>query len=140
MFLKKSVYAIALAAPLALFANAGKAEANSFDGSQNLICFALDTVHCASDDVCLEGRAADLNLPQFLRVDFTEMLVRRRTGEDTERSSKIGSVSKSDDSLVLQGAEEGLGWTLLVEKNSEMTVTASGSGEAFAIFGACTPD
>ena len=43
--------------------------------------------------------------------------------------------------LVLQGIENGLGWSLMInESDGQMTLTAAGDRLAFVVFGACTFD
>ncbi|HMB77587.1 MAG TPA: hypothetical protein VKN76_14400 [Kiloniellaceae bacterium] len=137
MISKKSVGAAVLAATIALLAPTGQAGAESMDGSENLICFAESTSHCQYGGRCENLRAAELDLPRFFRLDFTAMTVSRKTGEDTERSSKIASLTHSEDGLLLQGTDEGLGWTLMVAPDGDMSVSATRAGETFVIFGAC---
>ena len=126
---------------LAIAPFAGDSLAADFDGTQNLICSAIDTVQCDDGGECIQGRARDVNIPQFLRLDFTEMTVRRKTGEDGERTSKIDSLHKEDGRLILQGNDHGKGWTMLVGgQDGQMTITAADVGHAFIVFGACTAD
>jgi hypothetical protein len=143
MSFKKSVTALALAAPLALLAQAAPiltapAEAEGIDGSQNLLCFAANLSQCENDGRCEPVMAEDLDLPKFFRLDFSAMTVSRKTGEDSERSSKILNMSTSEDGLLLQGLEEGMGWTLSVEPGGDMSLSATRAGVAFVVFGACT--
>ena len=139
MTLKASRYGAGILFALAAFPVNGLAA--DFDGSQNLICSTIDTVQCDSGGDCIQGRARDVNIPQFLRLDFTDMTVRRETGEETERSSKIDSLHKEDGRLILQGTDQGRGWTMLVSGyDGHMTVTAADDGHAFIVFGACTTD
>ena len=127
-----------LAAPSLLLAQAGPARAQSIDGTANLICFAETTTYCETGGACEAVRAEDLDLPKFFRIDFTAMAVSRKTGDDSERTSKIASMTQGEDGLLLQGNEEGMGWTLLVEAGGNMSVSATRAGEAFVVFGACT--
>jgi hypothetical protein len=138
---KFSASTLAFLAPLA-FAMAGSgAQAASLDGTQNLICSAIDTVHCVGRETCVQGRAQDVNIPQFFRLDFQEMTIRRQFGEGTERTSKIDSLRNDGGELILQGIEEGLGWSLLIDESSgRLTITASSDDEAFVVFGVCTTD
>ena len=134
---KIKVFACALPAVMAV----GEAGANDFDGSQNLICATIDTVHCESDGSCIQGRARDVNMPHFFRLNFEDMTVRRKIGEEGERTSAIASMKNDEGHLILQGADLGMGWSLLVSaETGQMTVTASDDGVAFIVFGACTPD
>ena len=119
----------------------GQALAENYDGGAPLICASIDTVQCHSEGECVSGTAAHVNLPQFFRVNFQEEIVRARRVDGTERSSKIERLRHDAGHIILQGAEEGLGWSLLIDEVSgQMTITASGDGEAFVVFGACTAD
>ena len=120
---------------------ASEAVANDYDGSQNLICATIDTVHCESDGSCIQGRARDVNIPHFFRLNFEDMTVRRKIGEEGERTSKIGTMKNEEGHLILQGSDLGMGWSLVVSAHDgQMTVTASDDGAAFVVFGACTPN
>ena len=135
------VSAILALAPLMIFALASDTRATGFDGSVNLICSSIDTVQCDADGFCVNGRAQDINMPQFFRLNFQENVIRRKTGEGTERSSKIDALRHSSGEMILQGVEEGMGWTMLIDEASgRMTITASTDDTAFIVFGACTED
>jgi len=42
--------------------------------------------------------------------------------------------------LILQGVENGRGWTLAItETSGKMVLTVSGNEEGFVVFGACIP-
>ena len=115
------------------------AEAAGLEGSENLICAAIDTMHCQGSSDCIQGSAQEINIPLFFHLDTKEMVVRRDTGEGTERTSKIDDLKRENGQILLQGIEDGLGWTLLInEASGNMTLTASGNDEAFVVFGACT--
>ncbi len=46
-----------------------------------------------------------------------------------------------DGILILQGVEDGKGWSMVItEANGKMALTAAGDQEAFVIFGACIPE
>ena len=85
--------------------------------------------------------AADINVPQFFRLRFDEMVIRRITAEGEERSSKIDNLRHDSGELILQGVEHGLAWSLLLdEAEGRMTITASTDDTGYIIFGACTTD
>ena len=75
-----------------------------------------------------------MGAPQFVRVDFekNEILGPKRT-------TKIRSIEKDDDQMVLQGYEIGLGWTFAIDRaTGDMRITFAGGNSSFIIFGACT--
>jgi len=72
---------------------------------------------------------------QFLRIDFAKKEI-----AGPLRTTKIRSMEKDDDQIVLQGYEIGLGWTLAIDRiTGTMRITFAGSDASFIIFGACTP-
>ena len=116
--------------------------------------WALDTskpVLCASMQVneCIDGRGCEavlpeeVNAPTFLRVDVRNKVI--RILKDAP-GSKIRSVSRIENRLVLQGAEDGnprqpdgAGWTISIENDTgRFVATAAVLQGAIVIFGACT--
>src|SRR5262249_19222113 len=110
---------------------AGKA-----DGSVPLVCVPLSVTECGADDECQRGTAASVNLPQFLRVDINAMTIR---AVEEGRESTIGSLTRVNGKLILQGVQGMHGWTLIIaEDTGHMSATISRAGEGYIIFGSCT--
>jgi hypothetical protein len=139
--MKTSLYltfCAALAAPMV-------AGAANFDGETSVVCATLEAVQCAKLDgarhVCARGPAQGLNVPQFVKLDFAKKLVSATKESGVEKTSPIGSVSRGNEHIVVQGfdAGTGRGWSLVVEENTgQMTASAIGDEEGMMIFGACT--
>ena len=119
-----------------------QAMAADFDGSKSLACAVIEAIRCAPGEVCQKGWARDLNLPQFLTVDFGKKLISGdRPNEGGRLEAAIMARTTQDGSIILQGAQNGRGWNLTLEKQTgRMTVTAAGQDEGFVLFGACTPN
>ncbi len=131
-FFLAGLFVLVVAAPV---------KAGTYDGTANLICSSIDTVECSGDGSCFQGRAEDINLPQFFRLHFDEMVVRRKTPEGNERSSKIDTLRHDAGELILQGVEEGLAWSMVIDEDvGRMTLSAASDDTAFVIFGACIVD
>ena len=106
---------------------------------QHLLCAIISTASCTPEDGCSTGLAKDLNLPQFIRVDFEHKKVEGVRPDGEQTSSIIESSYRKDGMLVLQGMENRRGWSIAIhEADGSMTATASGRESAFAAFGACT--
>ncbi|MEM7224723.1 MAG: hypothetical protein AAF495_17225 [Pseudomonadota bacterium] len=117
------------------------AQSAGFDGSQALICAAIATAHCEADNTCMEGSAASINVPQFFRINFQDKVVRATRADGSERTTSFTEPVLDSGELVLQGVENGLGWSLMInQSDGQMTLTAAGDREAFVVFGACTHD
>jgi hypothetical protein len=119
--------------------------AASFDGSQPLLCALMKAMVCTQINECEEFSAEDLNVQQFVQIDFTKKEM-RGVG-DTEKKSSIERMETVDGKLILQGAEDaiegvkdGVGWTMaIMEDTGKAVLTAAGDDVAFVLFGACIP-
>jgi len=105
-----------------------------FDGTKPLLCSSIEALDCDPGKACERGIPEIMGAPQFVRVDFekNEILGPKRT-------TKIRSIEKDDDQMVLQGYEIGLGWTFAIDRaTGDMRITFAGGNSSFIIFGACT--
>jgi hypothetical protein len=122
--------------------------AGDFDGSKPLLISIIRVIECTPDGTCNEVTPASAELPQFMKVDFTNKTIRPATGDDKMTNhTSIERQEVVDGKLILQGAEDGydkmrdgLGWTMAIsEENGQVVLTASGDQVAFVIFGASLP-
>ena len=116
--------------------------AADFDGSQPLLCAVTRIVEYTQKEGCKEILAEDVNLPEFLVIDFSKKTI--ESMEEGGRVSVIDSIKEIEGKLILQGAEGGPrgggGWTLAIQEgNGKFVLTASGDLVALVVFGACTP-
>ena len=114
--------------------------AGGFDGSDPMLCVAMDVIECVDGGSCETVRAEDINAPEFIWLDVKNMKVTvRRSGGDEAR--EIRNKEVIGGKLIIQGVgvENSVGWTLAVnEETGRMVVTASGDEAGFVMFGACT--
>ena len=90
---------------------------------------------------------ASVQLPQFLKIDFTKRTIRPAPADDETPATAIERQEVVDGKLILQGAEDGykkmrdgLGWTMAISEDSgQVVLTASGEQVAFVVFGASIP-
>jgi hypothetical protein len=105
-----------------------------FDGTKPLLCSSIEALDCDPGVACERGIPENMGAPQFLRIDFAKNEI-----AGPLRTTKIRSMEKDDDQIVLQGYEIGLGWTLAIDRiTGNMRITFAGGNAAFIIFGACT--
>ena len=105
-----------------------------FDGTKPLLCASIEAVDCDPGVVCERGIPEIMGAPQFLRIDFAKNEI-----AGPLRTTKIRSMDKDDDQIVLQGYEIGLGWTFAIDRVSgNARITFSGWDSSFIIFAACT--
>jgi hypothetical protein len=122
--------------------------AGDFDGTKPLLISVIRVIECTPDGTCNEVTPASAELPQFMKIDFTNKTISPATGDDTSQNhTSIERQEVVDGKLILQGAEDGydkmrdgLGWTMAIsEESGQVVLTASGEQVAFVIFGASLP-
>ena len=134
MLLGMFALALCLAAP-------GVAAASDFDGSRNLLCAPTDAMQCEGAGECNRKEVELLNMAKFLYVDFKAKTLKGTVeGATSEETSSIHTVQKLDGGTLIQGAEGGRGWSLIVDKGTgDMTLAIAGDDIAFVLFGVCQP-
>jgi len=127
--------AFALTAALALVA-ARSAFAGDFDGKHALVCAPGAAAECDTDAVCEKVGREEVDLPDALQVDFKAKLVR---SPDGQRSSPIRSVEVEPAVLIVQGSQNGRGWSMVIERASgRLSGTIAEAEGAFVLTGSCT--
>ncbi|HMF50187.1 MAG TPA: hypothetical protein VK603_16155 [Candidatus Saccharimonadales bacterium] len=128
----------ALIASLGAVANPAAAAGAKFDGSTPLLCVPIEITECDVGGKCYVGTAEEVNLPQFIRIDLKEKLL-RGVGEAADRTTPIDFLERENGRIVLHGGQKGRGWTAVIsEETGKLSATISDEGTAFIIFGACT--
>jgi hypothetical protein len=123
---------------LLLSAAAGGVAAEGLDGKSPMICAATTSIVCARQGQCVSGTPEAVNLPTFWHVDPTAKVAKSRRPDGEVRRSGIRTVSMEGGTLVLQGSDEGFGWTVSVDSSNGKMVLTGGSETAFLVFGECT--
>ena len=121
--------------------------AGDFDGTRPLLISVIRVVECVPDGACREVTPASVELPQFLKIDFTKKTIRPADADDETPDTVIERMESVDGKLILQGAEDGYknvedgaGWTMSIEQDSGKGVlTFATPGAAVVVFGVCTP-
>jgi len=118
----------------------GQVLGEDFDGTKPLLCATLETFECQPGKQCQERTVQSMDVPQFLRFDFEKKTISGTKQDGTVRTAKIEDQAIMDGKLILQGVQNGRGWSIVVaEDTGKMTLTASDDQAGFVIFGACTP-
>lgn len=125
---------------LAIWLTPMMAFAEDFDGSKQLLCATTEAYECDAGQSCKKVSIADINLPQFLHVDFKQKHIRGTREDGETKTTDINNMAKLPDRLILQGMQNGLAWGMIItEPQGKMVLTAAGPQTGFAAFGACTP-
>jgi len=106
-----------------------------FDGSKPLICATMEAHDCDAGETCKRGLPGSVGAPVFLRIDFGKKEI-----VGPKRTTQIKNMEKSNEQIIMQGTELGLGWTLALDGASgALTATLVNRDTAVVLFGACTP-
>jgi hypothetical protein len=130
--------------PLVLFAlflcgAFSKSATAAFDGSSPLLCVPIEVIDCGAYEGCVDSTAEAVNIPQFIRIDFQKKKASGTLENGAMREVGIERTERENGMLVLQGGQEGRGWSVTIgEDTGKMTLTASGDRFGFIIFGVCT--
>jgi hypothetical protein len=124
----------------ALFAAAqlGAAEralAGAYDGSRPLSCAVGTVVECDLLGHCEKQQPDGENLPKSFRIDVAGKTVT----SSADRTSPLKLVSRVDGELILQGGENGRGWSATIdEETGRMAVAVVEDDYTFSLFGTCS--
>ena len=104
-----------------------------------LLCIPIEQMECSIGSGCLEQTVENMRIPRFIRVDFTEQKVSGMT-EGELRSTAIQNVLHLEDKTILQGAEGGRAWSIIINDTTyQMTASVADEQVSFSIFGSCLP-
>ena len=118
---------------LSLAAGAG---AEAIDGQASLVCDLTEAAQCDGAAACRDVTFEQIDLPPVIRVDFAAKAL---ASEDGQRTSPIAAVEALDTALVLQGHQNGRGWTLVIDRaTGQLSATLAEVEGAFVVTGACT--
>jgi hypothetical protein len=121
------------------FAWVSPVSAEQIDGSKSAVCAALSAVVCISGEGCAQGSSEAINVPKFFHVNFAEQTIRATRPNGKKIASKIRSKTREKGELILQGIENGRGWSMAIsEKSGRSTISVAGDEIAYTVFGACT--
>ncbi|MEE8294822.1 MAG: hypothetical protein V3R64_03845 [Sphingomonadales bacterium] len=130
---KKPIFALAV---LGFFASSSYATALNADDT--IQCAIMEAVSCQYRMGCETGGADMVNLPDFVTINIPEGEVTGKRPDGGDLATPIERVETLEGLTIIQGGEEGVGWTILVdEETGHMTVSGSRGDEGLIIFGAC---
>lgn len=133
---KHMVICLALGLGLVPYARA----AATYDGSVPLICALIEVMDCASGADCQRGAPDSVNLPQFVKLNFTEKTMSTTEAAQRQQTTPIKQLEQFDGSMILQGVEDSRPWSMVIAKDTgKMSATVADEQSGFVIFGACTP-
>jgi hypothetical protein len=114
--------------------------AATYDGSVPLICALIEVMDCEPGADCQRGAPESVNLPQFIKLNFTEKTLSTTEAAQKQQSTPIKNIEQFDSRMILQGVEGGRAWSLIIAKETgKMSAAVTDDQVGFVVFGACTP-
>ena len=114
-------------------------QAGDYDGSKTLLCVPTDSLTCGGAGECERVTTEELEIPQFISVDFGKKSLSGKLEDGTVRTTPVRHVEKLDGSTLLQGGEYGRGWSIVIQHDTgEMSGAIAGDEGAVVVLGACT--
>ncbi|MGH7287650.1 MAG: hypothetical protein ACREI8_06485 [Myxococcota bacterium] len=112
--------------------------AETLDGTKSLRCALSEAAECDEAAECSDVTLEQIEMPGAWRVDFA---AKQLVSTDGQRTSPIHALETLDAMLVLQGHQNGRGWTLVVERaTGHLTATIATVEGAFILAGGCSAE
>jgi hypothetical protein len=100
------------------------------------VCDLVEAAQCDGVASCTDVTVEQIGLPPVWHVDFAANQI---ASADAQRTSPIAAVEALDAVLVLQGRQNGRGWTMVIERaTGHLSAALAGAEGAFVLAGACT--
>ena len=113
--------------------------AGPFDGSVPLLCAVIQIVECGVGGECYPVQPEIANIPRFLKINFKNKTISATEESGRKETSRIKNIERAKGNLILQGSENGRGWTIVIsEETGKMSATVSDDRAGFVVFGAST--
>jgi hypothetical protein len=127
-------------AVLVLLVSAHAAGAADFDGSRPLLMAVIDIIECHPGGACEKVTPQEARLPRFIEIDFDKKEISEVGDAQDERRTAIQNSTKGEGVVILQGAQNGRGWSITItEASGDAVATVADPVSGFVLFGACTP-
>ena len=127
-----AVTAFALLGMIAL--PAAGVRAGQFDGSKPFLCAMTTIMECDGSGQCERRTHEAASAPTFVRFDVGASVLTAGANRRTSfRTTRL------DSRLILQGGENGRGWSATInEESGQLAAAVVDDDFTFSIFGACT--
>lgn len=117
---------------------AGSASASAINTEEVILCAIIEAVSCELRRGCETGGADMVNLPNFVQIDIPGGQVTGNRPDGTDLATQIERVGNLNGSTIIQGGEEGVGWTILLDEESgKITISGARIDEGLLLFGSC---
>jgi hypothetical protein len=129
---------IALLSLLFALGPGGAIRAEGLDTSKSLQCALAEAAECDEAAECSDVTLEQIELPGVWRIDFA---AKQLVSTDGQRTSPIHAVEALDAVVVLQGHQNGRGWTLVLDRaTGHLSGAVAGAEGAFILAGGCSAE
>ena len=116
----------------------GVSLATDFDGSEKLRCVPTDATECSGAGECKRIMVEEINIPRWITVDFKKKKLSGTDSDGEQETTAIENVRAADGQTILQGAENGRAWSMVIDQmTGDMTAAIAGDETGFVLFGVC---
>ena len=116
----------------------GAALADDFDGSEKLRCVPTDATECSGAGECKRVTVEEVNIPRWIYIDFKKKKLSGTDSDGEDETTAIENVRVNEGETILQGAEGGRAWSMVIDQvTGDMTVAIAGDETGFVLFGVC---
>ena len=138
MNIKRSIGKYAGLVVALLVAPLGVSLATDFDGSEKLRCVPTDASECSGAGECKRVTVEEINIPRWITVDFKKKKLSGTDSDSEQEATAIENVRAADGQTILQGAENGRAWSIVIDQmTGDMTAAIAGDETGFVLFGVC---
>jgi hypothetical protein len=124
-----------LAFVAALTACAAPVRAGTFDGSKPFLCAVQTVMECDMSGQCERHIDTDETGVTFIRIDVANGIITA----GPSRTSTLKGTTRLDGRLILQGGEQGRGFSANIdEETGRLAAAVVDNDHTFSLFGACT--
>lgn len=129
---------IALLSLLFALGPGGAIRAEGLDTSRSLRCALAEASECDEAAECSDVTLEQIELPGAWRIDFA---AKQLVSTDGQRTSPIHAVETLTGVVVLQGHQNGRGWTMVVARETgHLAATITDAEGVFVLAGGCIPE
>lgn len=114
--------------------------ADDLTGAGKLLCTSVQATSCRDDGDCVTDVPWAFNIPQFIEIDLAAKKLSTTKASEEKRESPIGSLTRADGLIVIQGLEQGRAYSFIInEQTGRLSAAVARDAITVSVFGACTP-
>jgi len=130
----------AMLAVLLALAAASPALADDITGQKAILCTAVQATACYSGGDCEITPPWNLNIPQFIEINFDQKTLSTTKASGENRSTPFRTFLREDGQVFIQGVEGGRAFSFVITEATGIASIAVAREElTVSVFGMCTP-